>query len=54
MHQEEPVTDDTLLQCAVSALADIAFSTDMTLEQIRHKAQRIYEDIQRALEEQEE
>ena len=54
MSKVEPATIDTLLQYVVSALADIAFSEDITLEQIRHKARRIYEEIQRALEEQEE
>jgi hypothetical protein len=34
-----------LLQIALGALADIAFSEDMDPETIRHKARRIYEEI---------
>jgi hypothetical protein len=45
---------DDMLQLAVGTLADIAFSDDMTLEVAKHKAARIYQEIQEAQEKGEE
>ena len=44
------MTPEELLELALGALADIALSDDMTEEQRRHKAKRVYDEI-RALQE---
>ena len=36
---------ESALDIALCALADIAFAKDLTIEQIRHKAARIYKEL---------
>ena len=40
---------EELLQQALRALADIALAEDMTEKQRRHKAKRVYDEIQAKL-----
>ncbi len=39
------MTEHDKLEKAIAALADIAFSKDLTLKSIRAKAKRIYEEL---------
>lgn len=39
------MTTEEKLEIALGALADIAFSDDMTFEGMKHKAARIYKEL---------
>jgi hypothetical protein len=44
-HGQKAVTTEEKLERVIGALADIAFSRDLTLDGVRRKAKRIYEEV---------